>query len=117
MGVPDKPEDPIAEFVFWQERRYAWLARWGPPSFLRLRRTNSRLWPYFLLALGGLLLAGAAVVVWRLIVAGKAAAPIAGFCFLGLVGGVLLYGGISWLIVGRQRRSASRPARPARRAR
>jgi len=23
MGVPDKPEDPIAEFVFWQERRYA----------------------------------------------------------------------------------------------
>lgn len=117
MGAQGKPEDPIEEFVFWQEHRYSWPIRWGPPSFLRLSRTNTLLWPYYLLMLGGLLLVAAVLAIRQRLLVGSTLGSILGLGFLGLLGVLLLYGGISWLIASHQRRPASRQARPPRRAR
>ena len=115
MPWPKKPEDPIEEFIAWQDSRHShrWLPQWGVPSFLRFKRPAW--WPYSLLILGAAILV-VAVMVGRQVVASAPLRPASLLApgLLGLLAGLFLYGGMSWLIVGRKGESAARKGRRSR---
>jgi hypothetical protein len=109
MSGLKKPENPIDEFIAWQEHRYSWPIKWGPPSFLRLSRKNPLWGPCFLMILGGILLVPTVFKARQLIVAGPAVGEsLFGIVALGVLSAALLLGGVSWLVASRRTKPGSR---------